>query len=134
MNEKTIDVIARAICSEPTTPTLLPTWRRHQRQAHAVLSALEALGLKIVPVVPTEAMVEAGWFQVSIDHPAQSDFPRGTESAVYAAMLNAVEPRRSDSPSEPVEVYATRIVGEGKTTVYSDSHPEGVVIPDENKG
>lgn len=50
----------------------------------AYLSALEAQGLKIVPVEPTEAMVNAS---ISVYNGAGQAEP----AEVYAAMLNAVE-------------------------------------------
>lgn len=53
-----------------------------------VVSALEALGLKLVPVVPTEAMVSAG-NDVVDDARAVDVSPDPAE--IYAAMLNAVE-------------------------------------------
>ncbi|MAL99387.1 MAG: hypothetical protein CL583_13165 [Alteromonadaceae bacterium] len=50
------------------------------KKAADFLSALEAQGLKIVPVEPTEAMLEAGF-----------ELMGGGSAFVYAAMLNAVE-------------------------------------------
>jgi len=37
-----VERVARAICAQPITEALLPTWRRHERQARAAISAMEA--------------------------------------------------------------------------------------------
>lgn len=52
-------------------------------------AALKAAGYVIVPREPTEAMVEAGWFVISCQHPAQGSMSRGVEAEAYRAMIEA---------------------------------------------
>ena len=69
----------------------------------AYLSALETQGLKIVPVEPTEAMVEAADARMRkwIPMPTYKGEYNNVLRDAYAAMLNAVGAIHSDSPSEP---------------------------------
>lgn len=66
-------------CPEQTTDAALATFRLW----------LAENGLVVVPREATEGMIEAGWFQISCDHPDQADMARGTEKNAWSAMIAA---------------------------------------------
>jgi len=70
-----VEIVARAIAADEDTP-----YRNHaalyRLSARAILTAIEASGRRIVPVEPTQKMIEAG-----LDHVTRGD--------IWAAMLSA---------------------------------------------
>jgi hypothetical protein len=73
-----------------------PSKKLYREAARAALSALEAAGLVIVPVVPTEAMVDAA---IIADRPALGRITVGDVlKAEYTAMVKAaLNPERDSS-------------------------------------
>ena len=54
------------------------------KEAERALSALEAAGMVVVPVEPTEAMAEAGWVRLC-------DHTHLTAEDIYAVMIKAAQ-------------------------------------------
>lgn len=75
------ETIARALC----LPNDTGEWREIQ-QANSVLRALDAAGLAVVPVAPTEAMVDA-----ATRRPSSDAINLGLYVSVYRAMVAAAE-------------------------------------------
>jgi hypothetical protein len=102
--EQIIETMARALC-ECQQPS--GAWERNEsegyrnifrNEATAALSALEAAGLVVVPVEPTDAMCRAGKW--ALDHARERDgllqeprpYTAEQKHAIrYAAMINAAQ-------------------------------------------
>lgn len=82
-----IEIMARAMCisggfsPDDRMPNDGPRWRYYVPGIQAALSALHEAGFVVVPVEPTEAMIEAGRW------PAEDDGPL----ACYRAMIQAAQ-------------------------------------------
>ena len=60
----------------------------YEKDARAALSAIEGAGFAVVPVVPDEGMIWAGW-RAPGKHFSGSEGPKEQTSAVWSAMLSA---------------------------------------------
>ncbi len=96
------DVIARAVwgtdigagAADDVVSCGVPNWQLCLPDADAILAALDAAGLAVVPVVPTQAMVWHG--ASSFDHPSvfmggPSHAGRRASERIYRAMLAAAK-------------------------------------------
>ena len=99
-----LEVMAKAICephlagSGATPAIVLPTWAElsegqrnwHRMAARAVIVALQREGWAVVPMEPTEAMIEAGWPHTA-DPCWQEDVAK-----CWRAMIAAARPLKSE--------------------------------------
>jgi len=95
-NKELVEIVARALdpwaFSEPYGPGKALGQDQARDKARAVLDVIEASGRKIVPVEPTEEMLEAGVYAVDdFLHGANATAPSSTETErhCWAAMLSA---------------------------------------------
>ena len=92
-----IAVVARAIAADDgldpdeLRPDGQPNWKPYCPNAKAAIAALEAEGLVIVPVEPSEAMVEAGCTAQNAIAPFGGGVDPKFPKASYQAMLAALE-------------------------------------------
>ena len=96
--DQLIETMARAYCrangwdADEITPDGegKPTWVWHTDEGHAALTAIEAAGMRVVPVEPTEPMMEQ--YKRTFISSDRFDGPK-----VYRAMVLAAQ---EDSTSE----------------------------------
>lgn len=89
MSDALIEAVAKAIADSDRTLTettfLEP---RYLRYARAALSAIEANGYRVVPVEPTQEMIEAG-LEGEVVRDSSGTSWRSPTAYVYSAMLSA---------------------------------------------
>jgi hypothetical protein len=107
--EQIIETMARAACERvypncdfaPEGSVWVSTWAREreafEEQASAALSALEAAGLVVVPVEPTDAMLDAmsdaayAKRFTNANIKSGEEYLRHTKRPVYAAMIRVAQ-------------------------------------------
>lgn len=94
-----VEIIARALCkAEGANPDghgvcekgldPEPAWRYFDSEARAVLTALSEAGWVVVPIKPTQEMVDACWGD-TVDWAAVEEAEVEGVQSIYRAMLSA---------------------------------------------
>jgi hypothetical protein len=85
--DKLVEAGARAICElYGQSPSF--NWRKHEGAVRAALAAIEREGWKVVPVEPTEEMIEAGLPHLYRYHPDRGVNAEETVLRILRSVLN----------------------------------------------